>query len=368
MTPTHPRSHAPSAEHTEPHESPPEDTDADASAADQTDEREPSSTPTDPRDSLLETIGHTPLVALDTAPPSVPVYAKLETFNPGGSIKDRIGKHILTRLLDRGDLPPGGTVVEPTAGNTGIGMAIAANQLDLDAVFVVPRGFSTEKERLMAALGAEIVNVPVDVGMSGAAERAHEIAAERADAVVPQQFATPLNVEAHYETTGQEILDALGTDIGAVVAGVGSGGTLMGIAQAVREVVPDIRVIAVEPEGSTFGALLGDAPEEADYKTEGIGTHDPSVAELLDPDVIDEFVTVSDREAHAEVQRLASEDGHLVGSSSGAASVAAHRVAERIASGDLTAPADSVVTVFPDGSERYLSKHLYGSFEEWEGK
>ncbi|MEF8827003.1 MAG: pyridoxal-phosphate dependent enzyme, partial [Halapricum sp.] len=139
-------------------------------------------------------------------------------------------------------------------------------------------------------------------------------------------------------------------------------------ARAVRERVPDVRVVAVEPEGSTFGELIGEAREEGDYKTEGIGTHDPSVAELLDPDVLDEVVTVSDRDAHAELQRLASEAGHLVGSSSGAASVAAREVAERIADGDLGAPADSVVTVFPDSGERYLSKSIYGSFEAWEGK
>lgn len=323
---------------------------------------------TNPRESLLETIGNTPLVELDATPDDVSVFAKLETFNPGGSVKDRIGKHILERLLERGDISPGGTIVEPTAGNTGIGMAIAANQLGLETTFVVPRGFSEEKERLMAALGAEIVHVPGDAGMGEAAETAHEIADRRDDAVVPQQFKTALNVEAHYETTGQEILDALGTDVGAIVVGVGSGGTLMGIAQAVRERVPDVHVVAVEPEGSTFGELLNQERDEAPYKTEGIGTHDPDVTELLDPDAIDDVRTVSDRDVHAEVSRLAAEAGHLVGSSSGAASVAAREVAEAAAAGELDLPAETVVTVFPDGSERYLSKNIYGSFEAWEGK
>jgi len=323
---------------------------------------------TTPVASVLETIGETPLVDLDAGPQSVPIYAKVETFNPGGSVKDRIGKHILQRLLERGDVSPGGTVVEPTAGNTGIGMAIAARQLDLQPVFVVPDGFSEEKEELMAALGAEIVNVPGEAGMSGATDRAREIAGQREDAVVPQQFATPLNAEAHYETTGQEILDALGEEIGAVVAGVGSGGTLMGITRAVREQVPDVHVVAVEPEGSTFGKLLDEPRTETDYKTEGIGTHDPDVAEVLDPDAIDEIVAVSDRKTHAEVQRLAAEEGYLVGSSAGAASVAAQRVAERIADNELDTPAETVITVFPDSGERYLSKSLYGSFEVWEGK
>ena len=325
-------------------------------------------THSEPKTSVIETIGETPLVELDVKPGSVQVYAKLETFNPGGSVKDRIGKHILEQLLERGEVSPGGTIVEPTAGNTGIGMAIAARQLGLDAVFVVPRGFSIEKEQLMAALGGEIVHTPGDAGMNGAIEKAQQIATEREDAVVPQQFSTPSNVEAHYETTGPEILDALDGAVGAIVAGVGSGGTLMGAGKAIRESVPDAYVAAVEPEGSTFGELLGGHPEEGPYKTEGIGTHQPELAELIDPDQLDTIISVSDRDAHAEVKRLAAEEGHLVGSSSGAASVAAKQVAEDIATGAIDAPHETVVTVFPDGSERYLSKNLYGTFEEWEGK
>lgn len=319
-------------------------------------------------ESLLETIGNTPLVPLNDTPASVDIYAKLETFNPGGSVKDRLGKYMLETLLERGDLAPGGTIVEPTAGNTGIGMAIAANQLGLSAVFVVPRGFSREKEILMDALGAEIVHVPNDAGMRGAAEVAHEIAVEREDAVVPQQFRNPLNVETHEQTTGPEVVDALDGRIGALVVGVGSGGTLMGMANAIRDQVPDLHVVAVEPEGSTFGELLEEDREEGPYKTEGIGTHDPGVAELLDPAAIDDIIVISDRDAHRELKRLAREEGHLVGSSAGAASVAANAVARQIADGEIDVPHRTVVTVFPDGSERYLSKHIYGSFAEWEGK
>ncbi|MFB6109813.1 MAG: PLP-dependent cysteine synthase family protein [Halodesulfurarchaeum sp.] len=321
-----------------------------------------------PKPSVLDTIGETPVVELAASPEDVPVYAKLETFNPGGSVKDRIGKYILEKLLERGDVEPGGTIVEPTAGNTGIGMAIAATRLDLDVVFVVPEGFSVEKERLMDALGARIEHVSGDGGMGVAAERAHEIAAEHENAVVPQQFATPLNVEAHARTTGPEILDTLDGRIGAIVVGVGSGGTLTGIARAVRERVPDVQVLAVEPDGSTYGRLLGRDRKEGPYKIEGIGTHDPAITELLRPSEIDEFLTVTDQDAHAEVSRLATEEGHLVGSSSGAASVAARRVAEEIATGERETPHDTVVTVFPDGSERYLSKNIYGQFSEWEGK
>lgn len=318
--------------------------------------------------SLLETVGRTPLVTLERSPPDVQIHAKLETFNPGGSVKDRIGKYILEQLLEQGDLPPGGTVVEPTAGNTGIGMAIAANQLGLQAVFVLPRGFSEEKETLMAALGAELVHVPNEAGMAGAAEKAAEIANERDDAVVPQQFSTPLNVDAHERTTGREVVKQLDGRVGALVVGIGSAGTLMGMARAIRDREPDVHVVAVEPGGSTFGELWGEDREAAPYKTEGIGTHDPPVAELLEPDAVDEIITVPDRDAHAEVQRLAAEYGHLVGSSSGAASVAARAVANRISEGALDVPHSSVVTVFPDGSERYLSKGLYGPFEDWEGK
>ncbi|MDZ7850509.1 MAG: PLP-dependent cysteine synthase family protein [Halodesulfurarchaeum sp.] len=319
-------------------------------------------------DTVLETIGQTPLVELDTGPDGVDVLAKLETFNPGGSVKDRIGKHIIEALLESGDLEPGGAIVEPTAGNTGIGMALAARQLDVEPVFVVPTGFSEEKETLMAALGGDIVHTPGDDGMQGAIDRAHEIAADRPGAVVPQQFASPHNVEAHAETTGPEIIDALDGEIGAIVAGMGSGGTLIGIAKALGSADIDAAVVGVEPAGSTFGERFGRSPEEAPYKIEGIGTHEPELAELLDPDRIDEIVAVSDRDAHAEVTRLAGEAGHLVGSSSGAASVAATEVATRLEAGEIDAPADTVVTVFPDGGERYLSKGLYDSFENWEGK
>ncbi|MEF8757764.1 MAG: cysteine synthase family protein, partial [Halobacteriales archaeon] len=321
-------------------------------------------TPPAARDSVLGTIGDTPMVRVHASPPEVPVFAKLEAFNPGGSVKDRIGEYILERLVDRGDLPRGGTVVEPTAGNTGIGMALAARQLDLDAIFVVPEGFSEEKERLMAALGASIVHTPHDEGMDGAIRKAEAIVADRDDAVVPQQFSTPLNADAHYETTGPEIFEALDGEVGAVVAGMGTGGTLMGIARYAREQDPSIHVAAVEPAGSEFAALLGESPDSFEYRIEGIGTHQPEVADLVDPSLLDAIHRVSGRDAHTEVQRLAREEGHLVGSSAAAASVGARRVAESIANGEIDTPQDAVVTVFPDSSERYLSKGIYGSFEE----
>ncbi|MFC4449547.1 PLP-dependent cysteine synthase family protein [Halorussus aquaticus] len=320
-----------------------------------------------PLDSVLDTVGETPLVRVQAAPDEVPVYAKLESFNPGASIKDRIGEYMVEQMLERGELEPGGTVIEPTAGNTGIGFAIAAGQLGVDAVFVVPERFSVEKQQLMDALGAEVINTPTEDGMGGAIDRAHELAEEMDGAVVPQQFSNPLNVEAHYETTGPEIFEALDGEVGAVVAGTGTAGTLMGIAEYALEQDPDTHVVAVEPEGSLYSRTKGEDVEEAEYKIEGIGTHDPATNELFDPDLVDEVLQVPDRRAHEELKRLAREEGQLVASSAGAASAAARHVAERIRDGEIDAPHDSVATVFPDSSERYLSKGIYRSFEEWEG-
>ncbi|XVH31294.1 PLP-dependent cysteine synthase family protein [Haloferacaceae archaeon DSL9] len=321
----------------------------------------------EPLPSVLETIGETPLVHVHASPTDVPVYAKLESFNPGASIKDRIGKYMLERMLERGTIELGGTVIEPTAGNTGIGIAVAAGQLDLQAVFVVPERFSVEKQQLMRALGARVINTPTDDGMEGAIDRAHRLADELDNAVVPQQFENPLNADAHYETTGPEIYDALDGEVGAVVAGCGTGGTLMGVARYALERHPDTYVVAVEPEGSLYATFTGADVEEGAYKTEGIGTHNPATNALFDAEIVDEVVQIPDRETHAEMRRLAEEEGHLVASSSAANSLAARQIARRIDEGELDAPANSVVTVFPDSSERYLSKGVYGSYEEWDG-
>lgn len=321
----------------------------------------------EPLGSVLDTVGRTPLVQVQATPASVPVYAKLEAFNPGASVKDRIGRYMLEAMLDRGELRSDGTVIEPTAGNTGIGLAVAAGQLGVDAVFVVPERFSLEKQQLMRALGADVINTPTEDGMEGAIDRANELAAEIDGAVVPQQFSNPLNAEAHYETTGPEIRSALDGDVGAIVAGCGTAGTLMGVARDLREHIPDVYVVGVEPAGSLYGAFFGDDPESGEYKTEGIGTHDPSTNELFDPDLVDEMITIPDRETHAEMQRLAREEGQLAGSSSAANSLAARQIARAAAEGDIALPFDSVVTLFPDSSERYLSKGVYGSYEDWEG-
>ncbi len=321
----------------------------------------------EPLPSVLETIGETPIVRVHDSPDAVPVYAKLESFNPGASIKDRIGKYMLERMLERGDLEPGGTVIEPTAGNTGIGIAVAAEQLGVNAVFVVPERFSVEKQQLMRALGADVINTPTDEGMGFAIDRAHEIAEELDDAVVPQQFSNPLNVEAHYETTAPEIDDALDGEVGAVVAGCGTAGTLMGTARYFRERDPGTHVVAVEPAGSAYREFFGEDVDHEEYKTEGIGTHDIETNELFDPDLVDEIHAIPDCEVHEEMGRLAAEEGHLVASSAAANALAAKRVARGIHEGAIDVPHDGVVTVFPDSSERYLSKGVYRDFAEWEG-
>jgi cysteine synthase A len=203
--------------------------------------------------------------------------------------------------------------------------------------------------------------------MQFAIDRAHELAGELDNAAVPQQFSNPLNTEAHYETTGPELYEALDGEIGAVVAGCGTAGTLMGVAEFLQERTPTTFVGAVEPEGSAYREFFDEEVEHADYKTEGIGTHDVETNDLFEPERVDEIFTIPDRDTHAEMGRLAAEEGHLVASSSAANSLAAVTVAERIRDGDIDAPYDAVVTVFPDSSERYLSKGVYRDYEEWEG-
>jgi cysteine synthase len=319
----------------------------------------------EPLESVLETVGETPLVRVQASPDDAPVYAKLESFNPGASVKDRLGVYLVEQHLERGDIEPGGTVIEPTAGNTGIGIALAATQLDVEAKFVVPEKFSVEKQTLMRSLGAEVINTPTEEGMKRAIEVAHERADKLDNAIVPQQFASPLNAKAHEATTGPEIWKALDEEVGAIVAGCGTAGTLMGITRYIRKRQPDVHVTAVEPEGSLFARTKGTEVESEEYNIEGIGTSSLDTNELFDPDLVDEVKQVSDKTAQEELKRLAREEGQLVGSSAGAASIAAREVADRIAAGELDVPHDTVVTIFPDSSERYLSKGIYDAYEDW---
>ncbi|HHW01643.1 MAG TPA: cysteine synthase A [Thermoanaerobacterales bacterium] len=297
---------------------------------------------------IRELIGQTPILKINnfSLPKGVNIYAKLEYFNPGGSVKDRIGNFMLEAAEKQGLIKKGGTVIEPTAGNTGIGIALAALNRGYRVIFVIPEKFSVEKQELMKALGAEIIHTPTDKGMEGAIEKAKDLAENIEGSFIPNQFENMANPMAHYKTTGPEIYKQLDGKIDYFVAGVGSGGTFTGTARFLKEKDPRIKAVAVEPVGS----ILGGGPK-GPHKTEGIGVD--FIPKTLDVKLIDKVVTVSDEDAFNMVKELAKKEGVLVGSSSGAAFYATLQIA-----GELTSPAN-IVTIFPDGSERYLSKKIY---------
>jgi O-acetylserine dependent cystathionine beta-synthase len=298
--------------------------------------------------SVKELIGHTPIVRINAfdLPEGVQIFAKLESFNPGGSVKDRIGIEFIRDAEERGVLRPGGTIIEPTAGNTGIGIALAAIGTGYRVIFVVPEKFSLEKQEIMRALGAEIVNTPTAEGMSGAIRKAEELSREIPNSFVPQQFHTAANPNAHYKTTGPEIWEQMDGDIQIFVAGAGSGGTFMGCARYLKERDPKIKTVIVEPEGSILNG-----GEPGPHKTEGIGME--FLPPFMDPSYFDAIHTISDEEAFTYVRELAVREGLLVGSSSGAAFAATLKEAAQAPRGT------NIVTIFPDSSERYLSKKIY---------
>ena len=299
--------------------------------------------------SYADLIGETPLVRLGRLdlPEGATLWAKLELANPGGSVKDRIGRAMIDDAERRGALRPGGTIVEGTAGNTGIGIAFAAIGRGYRVVFVVPDKFSGEKVALMRALGAEIVRTPRSGGMLLAERRADEIAAATPGAVVLGQFRNPANPRAHYETTGPEIWRDLGGRVDAFVAGAGSGGTFSGVARYLKERNPALRAVLADPVGSTMGG-----GEHADYDIEGIGND--FVAETMDMALVDEVVKVADEEAFDAARDLARREGIVAGSSSGAALAAALRAIRSGLRGN-------VVVLFPDRGDRYFSKGLFTS-------
>lgn len=297
---------------------------------------------------VKELIGRTPIVELTQfeLPEGVRLFAKLEYFNPGGSVKDRLGLELIRDAEEKGMLKPGGTIIEPTAGNTGIGLALAAVGTGYRVIFCVPEKFSQEKQELMRALGAEVVNTPTEQGIKGAIAKAQELAQSIPGAFVPQQFANPANPAAHYKTTGPEIWEQLEGRVDVFVAGAGSGGTFMGVARYLKEQNPAIKTVIVEPEGSI---LNGGQP--GPHKTEGIGME--FLPPFMDTSYFDAIHTIYDDEAFEWVKQLAAREGLLVGSSSGAAMAAALREAK------AAKPGSHIVTIFPDSSERYLSKQIY---------
>jgi cysteine synthase A len=296
---------------------------------------------------LAASIGNTPMVELaNLARGSARVLAKLEWLNPGGSVKDRIAAAMLDDAERRGLLQAGGTIVEPTSGNTGVALAMLAAVRGYRCVVVMPEGYGEVKSRLMAALGAEVVRTPAKDLMSGAIARAREIVASTPGAFLPNQFANPANPRIHYETTGPEIWESAGGRVDAWVAGVGTTGTFTGTAWFLRERNPDLLRVAVEPQGSILGG-----GEHGPHAVEGVGLS--FYPEILDKSLIDEIVTIDDATAFDMCRRLAREEGLLAGGSSGMAAAAAVRIAERLGPGKV------VVTLFPDGAERYPGQGIF---------
>ncbi|MBR6403399.1 MAG: cysteine synthase family protein [Eubacterium sp.] len=297
--------------------------------------------------SVQDMIGNTPILKINHmgVKPGVNVYAKLELMNPAGSVKDRVGQYMIKDAEERGILKPGGTIVDATAGNTGIGIAVAALNKGYKIIFAVPEKFSIEKQKVMMALGAEIVHTPRAEGMLGADRKADEIIAKTPGAISLKQFKNPANPLSHYETTGPEIYKQLDGKVDYFVAGAGSGGTFSGVVRYLKEQNPEIKGVLADPYGSIIGG-----GEHADYDIEGIGND--FIADTMDVTLIDKVIKITDTEAFEASRALALNEGILAGSSSGAALHAALKLAEEIESGNI-------VVVFPDRGDRYLSKGLF---------
>ncbi|UCZ51908.1 cysteine synthase family protein [Bacillus shivajii] len=297
-------------------------------------------------------IGHTPLFQITNIqiPNEVNIYAKLEYFNPGGSIKDRLGQELIRDAIENKHITPNGTLIEPTAGNTGIGLALAAVGTNVSVVFVVPEKFSQEKQTLMRSLGATVVNTPTEDGMVGAINKTKDLLKKIPDSYSPAQFENKANPDTYYKTLGPEIMKELDGNIDVFVAGAGTGGTFMGTAKYLKEQNEHIKTAIVEPEGSILNG-----GEAGPHRTEGIGME--FLPPYMNSSYFDAIHTISDEEAFHFVHELTTKEGLLVGSSSGAAFAAALREAKVAKQGT------NIVTVFPDSSERYLSTGIYGGKE-----
>lgn len=295
-----------------------------------------------------ELIGNTPMIEITKfrLPKGIRIFAKLEFYSPGGSSKDRLGQELVQEALKAGKLNEGGTIIEPTAGNTGIGLALAAINHNISVIFVVPEKFSFEKQELMKALGAKIVHTKTELGMKGAIEKTEELLKEIPNSYSPQQFENPNNPLTYYKTLGPEIWEQLDGNVDVFVAGAGTGGTFMGTARYLKENNPNIKTVIVEPEGSIING-----GEAGSHKTEGIGME--FLPSYMDTSYFNAIHTITDIHAFSRVKELASKEGLLVGSSSGAAFHATLLEAE------IAQPGTNIVTIFSDSSERYLSKKIY---------
>ncbi len=298
---------------------------------------------------LLDAIGKTPLVRLNRLNTGkANLFAKVEYFNPGGSVKDRVGLAMIEAAERAGQLRPGGLIIEPTSGNTGIGLALAAAVKGYRLILTMPETMSVERRKLLAAYGAELVLTPGTEGMKGAIAKAEALQAEHPGSFIPQQFENPANPAIHTATTAREIVHDLGYAPDVFVAGVGTGGTLSGVGKALREIRPEVELVAVEPDASPV--LSGGTP--GPHKLQGIGAG--FVPKTLDTSLISRVLRVSAEEAGAAARAAAKQEGLLVGISSGAALHAALCLAEEPAYADK-----SIVVLLPDGGDRYLSTWLF---------
>ena len=297
---------------------------------------------------VREMIGHTPLLKLNHMgfPEGLNVFAKLELFNPGGSVKDRMGSALISDAEGRGILKPGSTILEATAGNAGIGIALAALGKGYRVIFAVPEKFSEEKQTIMKAYGAEIVHTPLAKGMQGAIEKVEELKKQVEHPVTLSQFENPANPLAHYRTTGPEIWNDLDGKVDALVAGAGSGGTLSGVAKYLREQNPSVKIVMADPIGSTMGG-----GEPGCYSIEGIGN--TFMPRTMNMSLVDQVYKINDEEAVEELRLLAAREGVLAGTSSGAALSAVRKAAQKAPKGS------NIVVVLPDRGDRYFSKHIY---------
>ena len=299
---------------------------------------------------ITKTVGHTPLVLLNRLTKGLEsqIAVKLEFFNPLSSVKDRIGVAMIDTAERDGKLKPGGTIVEPTSGNTGIALAFVAAARGYQLILTMPETMSVERRVLLKALGAEVVLTPGSEGMSGAIKKAEEIISSTPDAFMPQQFKNPANVEIHQKTTAEEIWKDTDGKIDILVAGIGTGGTITGISSVIKKRKPSFKAIGVEPSGSPV--LSGG--KAGPHKIQGIGAG--FVPDIYRGELIDEIITVADEDAGKNARRMAKEEGILVGISSGAAVTAALKIAERPENkGKL------IVVIIPSCGERYLSPWLF---------
>jgi len=306
-------------------------------------------------DEITQTVGNTPLVRIRRLiPGDVAVVAKLESFNPMASVKDRIGLAMVEAGEREGKLSPGGTIIEPTSGNTGIGLAFVAAARGYKCILTMPESMSIERRKVLYALGAKVVLTPAEEGMPGAISKAEQLLKELPDAFMPQQFNNPANPEIHRRTTAEEIWTDTDGEVDILVAGVGTGGTITGVAEVLKGRKPGFQAVAVEPLQSPVlsQTVADEAPAPGAHKIQGIGAG--FVPDVLDMDFVDEVIKVDENEAIKFARRAATEEGLFVGISSGAALKAASVVAARADNAGKT-----IVVILPDFGERYLSSPLF---------